>query len=70
MNRYGDYLLFECTFHNVFIFPHAYLKVDTKMLPFFIIEEDIQRVVAEWLEKLWSMPNDELEQLETNTKRR
>jgi hypothetical protein len=50
MDRYEDYLLFECNFHNVFIYPHTDMKVETRMLPFCIIEEDIKQVVTKWPE--------------------
>jgi hypothetical protein len=47
MEKYEDYLLFNCNFHNIFISPRVDPKVETRMLPFCIIEEDIQWVIIE-----------------------
>jgi hypothetical protein len=61
--------MFDCTFHDVLIFPLADPKAKTRMLPFCITKLDIQQVVTKWPEKLRSTPDDDLEQLETRSKR-
>jgi len=42
MDKYEDYLMFNYTFHNVFIAPHTNLKEKNGMLPLGIIEKEIQ----------------------------
>jgi hypothetical protein len=46
MDKYEDFLLFECTFHNVFIYPCTNKKAETTMLPLCITEEDSKQGIA------------------------
>jgi hypothetical protein len=51
LKRCEDYLVFECDFHKIFIYPHKNKKKSTTMIPFIISKEDIQLGIVEWNEE-------------------
>jgi hypothetical protein len=48
MEKYEGYLLFECTFHKIFIYPYDDQGTAMTLLPFYITYEDVQKGMVEW----------------------
>jgi hypothetical protein len=59
MDRYDGYLLFECTFHNMFIYPNDDQGIAMTLLPFCIMEEGIQQGIVEWPAHIQPLPTEE-----------
>ena len=59
MDKSDGYLLFEYTFHYMFIYPSDDWGTTMALIPFFITEEDIQQGVVEWLVHLQPLPIEE-----------
>jgi hypothetical protein len=68
MDRYDGYLLFECIFHNVFLYPFDDQGDEMELLPFFITEEDIQQGVVECTAHLQPLLVEDTDTLELCTK--
>jgi hypothetical protein len=68
MDRYVGYLLFKCTFHNVFIYPIDDEGAAMVLLFFYITEEGIQQGMVEWPAHLQPIPIEEMDTLEMCTK--
>jgi hypothetical protein len=57
MDMYDGYLLFECTLHNVCIYPSDDQGIAMTLLPFCITEDDIQQGMVEWPTHLQPLPS-------------
>jgi hypothetical protein len=57
MDMYVGYLLFECNFHNIFIYPSDDQGDSLALLLFGVIEEDIQEGIVEFPAHLQPNPN-------------
>ena len=68
MDRYVGYLLFKCTFHNVFIYPIDDEGVAMVLLFFYITEEGIQQGMVEWPTHLQPLLAKDTMTLEMHTK--
>jgi len=68
MEKYGGYILFECTLHIFFIYHSDDQGTTMALLPLCITEDVIQQGMVKWLAHIQPLPAEKNMILETHNK--